>query len=226
MMASVPASHSFSQVIYELTDDEILSLNAPPQRDGPVQNRIKFLELHYPCTRKIEPQQRSFAAYIPPFSPTTPSLPISYLNFRKRNLSDARPLREKKRLKTERSSLPPRVKKEPREHHSSSDSPSASPNLREQNIQRRRKRRIPRRPPGKGRALDKRLRMHCSHCLRDFWAKPTCREGRYVLNHKCSNQPRRQYVVGGWHRKCNLNHYAPCIDFVAHGEEQDDKQSS
>merc|ERR1740129_629490 len=89
---------------------------------------------------------------------------------------------------------------------------------------RRRKRKTPRKPPTKvtGRPVDKRLRMHCSHCRRDFWAKPTCREGRYVLNHKCSDQPRRQYVVGGWHRKCNLNHFAPCIDFVAQGNEQDD----
>jgi len=100
---------------------------------------------------------------------------------------------------------------------------------------RRRKRKTPRKPPTKvieegntkksvqitGRPVDKRLRMHCSHCRRDFWAKPTCREGRYVLNHKCSDQPRRQYVVGGWHRKCNLNHFAPCIDFVAQGNEQD-----
>eukprot|EP00492_Amphilonche_elongata_P001004 TRINITY_DN1598_c0_g1_i2.p1 TRINITY_DN1598_c0_g1~~TRINITY_DN1598_c0_g1_i2.p1 ORF type:complete len:144 (-),score=21.19 TRINITY_DN1598_c0_g1_i2:160-591(-) len=89
---------------------------------------------------------------------------------------------------------------------------------------RRRKRKTPRKPPAKvtGRPVDKRLRMHCSHCRRDFWAKPTCREGRYVLNHKCSDQPRRQYVVGGWHRKCNLNHFAPCIDFVAQCKEQDD----
>jgi len=89
---------------------------------------------------------------------------------------------------------------------------------------RRRKRKTPRKPPVKvtGRPVDKRLRMHCSHCRRDFWAKPTCREGRYVLNHKCSNEPRRQYVVGGWHRKCNLNHFSPCIDFVTAGNEQDD----
>lgn len=137
--------------------------------------------------------------------------------------------RPKKRLKRS-----PAVKMEPQDPDFVPSSPTDDyPNLTVPSLppavdfsfqRKRNKRRTPRKPPPKfpGRSLDKRLRMHCSHCNKDFWAKPTCREGRYVLNHKCSDHPRRQYVVGGWHRKCTLNHYAPCIDFVAHGEEQDD----
>lgn len=87
---------------------------------------------------------------------------------------------------------------------------------------KKRRRKIRRKPPQISNRVDKRQRMHCAHCKTDFWAKPTCRDGRYVLNHKCTNIPRRQYVVGGWHRKCSLNHYAPCVDFVAEGDEQDD----
>jgi len=135
--------------------------------------------------------------------------------------------RPKKRLKRS-----PAVKMEPQDPDFVPSSPTDDyPNLTVPSLppavdfsfqRKRNKRRTPRKPPPKfpGRSLDKRLRMHCSHCNKDFWAKPTCREGRYVLNHKCSDHPRRQYVVGGWHRKCTLNHYAPCIDFVAHGEEQ------
>jgi len=79
---------------------------------------------------------------------------------------------------------------------------------------RTRRRKARRKPPADSGRKDKRQRMHCAHCDNDFWAKPTERDGRFVLNHKCAGIPRRQYVVGGWHRKCSLNHYPPCIDFV------------
>lgn len=79
---------------------------------------------------------------------------------------------------------------------------------------RTRRRKARRKPPADSGRKDKRQQMHCAHCNSHFWAKPTERDGRFVLNHKCAGVPRRQYVVGGWHRKCSLNHYAPCIDFV------------
>jgi len=59
-----------------------------------------------------------------------------------------------------------------------------------------------------------RFLMCCSHCSRVFWAKPTEREGRFVYNHECSSLPRRQYVVGGFHRKCPFEHSYACIDFL------------
>jgi len=59
-----------------------------------------------------------------------------------------------------------------------------------------------------------RFLMCCSHCSKVFWAKPTEREGRFVYNHECSSLPRRQYVVGGFHRKCPFEHSYACIDFL------------
>merc|ERR1719183_1080738 len=41
-----------------------------------------------------------------------------------------------------------------------------------------------------------RCRLYCSHCKNYFYAKPTKRVRFYVLNHQCSGDARKQYVVG------------------------------
>jgi len=61
--------------------------------------------------------------------------------------------------------------------------------------------------------LGKKRRVFCRHCLTDKLVKPTERQnGRLVLNHVCSSLPRRQYVIGVKHRKCEIDHQYGCIE--------------
>lgn len=60
-----------------------------------------------------------------------------------------------------------------------------------------------------------RCRLFCSHCKNFFYAKPTARKSFFVLNHQCSGDKRKQYVIGKHHRKCRHDHSpSPCIRFA------------
>jgi len=68
---------------------------------------------------------------------------------------------------------------------------------------------------GKRNGMIIRCRLFCSHCQMHFYAKPTARKSFYVLNHQCSGDKRKQYVIGKHHRKCRHDHYpSPCICFA------------
>lgn len=57
-----------------------------------------------------------------------------------------------------------------------------------------------------------RFRLFCSHCTTTFWAKPTQRMKKFVVNHRCEGaKKRRQFVIGSYHRKCAYSHSAPCV---------------
>lgn len=59
--------------------------------------------------------------------------------------------------------------------------------------------------------------LYCNHCKSIFEAKATYREqhGHYLVNHKCCNQRRTQFVVGVKHRRCRFgcNNKVGCIIF-------------
>lgn len=61
-----------------------------------------------------------------------------------------------------------------------------------------------------------RVRFFCAHCSLFFYAKPTKRANLHVLNHQCSGDKRKQFVVGRHHRRCKYDHAqsVPCIDFA------------
>jgi len=69
---------------------------------------------------------------------------------------------------------------------------------------------------GKRNGMLVRCRLYCAHCRNYFYAKPTKRPPYYVLNHQCSGDRRKQFVLGRHHRRCNHNHenWVPCIDFA------------
>jgi hypothetical protein len=61
--------------------------------------------------------------------------------------------------------------------------------------------------------------LFCNHCKLEFRSKTTYRPqfDHHLVNHKCKDTKRRQYVVGVRHRKCTYNcHPKPlgCIQFV------------
>jgi len=57
-----------------------------------------------------------------------------------------------------------------------------------------------------------RFRLFCSHCRTVFWAKPTKRQKKFVVNHRCPGlKKRRQFVIGSYHRKCQYEHSTPCV---------------
>jgi len=78
--------------------------------------------------------------------------------------------------------------------------------------------------PGEGKR--NRRKIYCAHCEKTFFAKPTRRDSKYILNHCCRNPDRRpdlnfptekrkQYVLGKHHRKCRLHDESePCLAFV------------
>jgi len=69
---------------------------------------------------------------------------------------------------------------------------------------------------GKRNGMLVRCRLYCAHCRNYFYAKPTKRPPYYVLNHQCSGDRRKQFVLGRHHRRCNHSHpnWIPCIDFA------------
>lgn len=61
--------------------------------------------------------------------------------------------------------------------------------------------------------------LFCNHCKLEFRSKTTYRPqfDHHLVNHKCKDTKRRQYVVGVRHRKCNYNCLPKplgCIQFV------------
>lgn len=78
--------------------------------------------------------------------------------------------------------------------------------------------------PGEGKR--NRRKIYCAHCEKTFFAKPTRRDSKYILNHCCRNpnrrpdlnfptEKRKQYVLGKHHRKCRLHDESePCLSFV------------
>jgi len=67
-----------------------------------------------------------------------------------------------------------------------------------------------------------RVRLYCAHCQSYFYAKPTKRVNLHVLNHQCSGEKRKQFVVGRHHRRCTFDHppEVPCIDFAPKPKEE------
>lgn len=67
--------------------------------------------------------------------------------------------------------------------------------------------------PGKKPRLKARWSLFCYHCEKVFYARPTPKNSRYVVNHQCSsdNNCRKQYILGVKGRKCCLDHTTPCI---------------
>merc|ERR550517_1772890 len=53
---------------------------------------------------------------------------------------------------------------------------------------------------GKRNGMLVRCRLYCAHCRNYFYAKPTKRPPYYVLNHQCSGDRRKQFVLGRHHR--------------------------
>lgn len=77
------------------------------------------------------------------------------------------------------------------------------------------KARFPLNTGGKRNGMIIRCRLFCAHCGNYFYAKPTARKSFFVLNHQCSGDKRKQYVIGKHHRKCIHNHSpTPCIQFA------------
>lgn len=67
--------------------------------------------------------------------------------------------------------------------------------------------------PGKKPKVKVRWHLFCSHCQRVFFARPTPKNSRYVVNHQCSADQgkRKQYIIGVKGRKCRRNHEDPCV---------------
>jgi len=68
---------------------------------------------------------------------------------------------------------------------------------------------------GKKPKVEKRWQLLCNHCDILFYARPTPKNSRYVVNHQC--QPdgvRRQYIIGVKGRNCVLPHESACIHHV------------
>lgn len=67
--------------------------------------------------------------------------------------------------------------------------------------------------PGKKPKVKVRWHLFCSHCQRVFFARPTPKNSRYVVNHQCSadENKRKQYIIGVKGRKCRRNHEDPCV---------------
>lgn len=67
---------------------------------------------------------------------------------------------------------------------------------------------------GKKPKVSKRWQLLCSHCDTLFFARPTPKNSRYVVNHQCKNDRRRQYIIGIKARNCNKPHTTACIQHV------------
>jgi len=61
-------------------------------------------------------------------------------------------------------------------------------------------------------------RLYCQHCKAEFYSKATFREKyqHHLVNHRCYNNMRMQYVVGVRHRRCveGCDPEIGCIRFV------------
>jgi len=61
-------------------------------------------------------------------------------------------------------------------------------------------------------------RLYCEHCKCEFYSKATFRHtyGHHLVNHRCYNNVRMQYVVGVRHRRCkeDCDPNIGCIHFV------------
>lgn len=74
-------------------------------------------------------------------------------------------------------------------------------------------------PRGRGKKpkVDKRWHLLCAHCEELFYARPTPKNSRYVVNHQCKSSPgihRRQFIIGVKGKNCCLPHKQPCIQHV------------
>lgn len=62
-------------------------------------------------------------------------------------------------------------------------------------------------------------RLYCSHCKEEFFSKATFRVKfqHHLVNHRCYDNTRMQYVVGVRHRRCawNCDPEIGCVRFVA-----------
>jgi len=67
---------------------------------------------------------------------------------------------------------------------------------------------------GKKPKVSKRWQLLCSHCDTLFFARPTPKNSRYVVNHQCKNDRRRQYIIGIKARNCKQPHTCACIQHV------------
>lgn len=65
----------------------------------------------------------------------------------------------------------------------------------------------------------KKFRLYCEHCKAAFYSKATYREKyqHHLVNHRCDNNTRMQYVVGIRHRRCtqNCDPQIGCIRFAS-----------
>jgi len=67
--------------------------------------------------------------------------------------------------------------------------------------------------------MNTKYRLYCQHCKAEFYSKATYRVKyqHHLVNHRCFNHTRMQYVVGVRHRRCtkNCNPELGCIRFVS-----------
>lgn len=58
--------------------------------------------------------------------------------------------------------------------------------------------------------VTKRWKLFCAHCETLFFARPTPKNSRYVVNHNCCDR-RKQYIIGVKTRGCTIQHPHACI---------------
>lgn len=62
--------------------------------------------------------------------------------------------------------------------------------------------------------VNKRWKLYCAHCEVLFFARPTPKNSRYVVNHNCYKR-RKQYIIGVKTRGCTTPHSHSCIQRLA-----------
>lgn len=62
--------------------------------------------------------------------------------------------------------------------------------------------------------VTKRWKLFCAHCELLFFARPTPKNSRYVVNHNCCKR-RKQYIIGVKTRGCVSQHSHACIQRLA-----------
>lgn len=62
--------------------------------------------------------------------------------------------------------------------------------------------------------VTKRWKLYCAHCEVLFFARPTPKNSRYVVNHNCFKR-RKQYIIGVKTRGCHIQHSHSCIQRLA-----------
>jgi len=62
--------------------------------------------------------------------------------------------------------------------------------------------------------VTKRWKLYCAHCEVLFFARPTPKNSRYVVNHNCYKR-RKQYIIGVKTRGCMTPHSHSCIQRLA-----------